>query len=174
MKKQRLMIRTIILALLAAVVIYTLYANMSKEDQAIVEKGDQAPDFVLQDLEGNSYQLSDFKGQGVFLNFWGTWCKPCEKEMPYMNNQYKKYKDLGVEILAINVGESAFTINKFVEKHQLEFPILVDKDKKVLDRYGVIPLPTTFLIDKNGKVVEVITGTMSEQDVIRYMETIKP
>jgi peroxiredoxin len=173
LKRQRLFIRTVILLLLAGALGYTFYTNFfsSKERVAV---GDEAPDFVLSDLNGNTHQLSDYRGKGVFLNFWGTYCKPCEKEMPYMNNLYKEYKNQGVEIIAVNVGESKLAVEKFAEKYQLHFPIVIDKDNQVLEAYDISPIPTTFLINKDGQIVEIITGTMTEQDMKNYMEQIKP
>ncbi|BCB04584.1 thiol-disulfide oxidoreductase ResA [Bacillus sp. KH172YL63] len=173
-KKRRLLIRTTILIVLISAVAYTLYANFTKDERGMLKAGDKAPDFVLEDMDGETHRLSDYKGQGVFLNFWGTWCKPCEREMPYMNNQYAKYKDQGVQILAVNVGESDFLINRFVSKHGLEFPILVDKEEEVQNAYGIDPLPTTFLINPEGEIEKIITGTMSEADIIEDLESIKP
>lgn len=174
MKKKRFLVRSIILVLLGAAVVYTLYANFKKDEIQKVEVGKKAPDFVLSDLNGEKHRLSDYKGQGVFLNFWATWCKPCETEMPYMNNQYKQYKDKGVQILAVNIGESDLAVKKYVERKQLNFPILIDKDGSVQTEYGVNPLPISFLIDKEGKVVKIHTGTMTEATVKEYMELIKP
>ncbi|MGM0846013.1 MAG: thiol-disulfide oxidoreductase ResA [Bacillota bacterium] len=173
-KKRRLLIRTIILVVLAAAVIYTLYANFTKEDRGVLKAGDKAPDFVLQDMEGNSHRLSDYEGQGVFLNFWGTWCKPCEKEMPYMEKQYQAYKDQGVQILAVNVGESEFLVNKFIDEYDLTFPVVVDSEKDVQSAYGIKPLPTTLLVDKEGRIERIITGEMSDEDIKQHMESIKP
>ncbi|WP_108672299.1 thiol-disulfide oxidoreductase ResA [Peribacillus acanthi] len=173
-KKKRLIMRTIILILLGAALAYTLYANFTKEENEAVKLNSLAPDFVLTDMEGNKHKLSDYKGQGVFLNFWGTWCKPCEKEMPYMNNQYKVYKDQGVQILAVNVGESEFAVKSFIKDHDLAFPVLIDKKSQVQNAYKVNPLPVTFLIDKEGKVVDSITGTLTEKNIQDLMERIKP
>ncbi|KYG30802.1 thiol-disulfide oxidoreductase ResA [Priestia endophytica] len=173
MKKRRLLIRTIILSVLIATLGYTLYTNFFT-DKEKVKEGSVAPDFVLTDLDGKKHQLSDLKGKGVFLNFWGTWCEPCKREMPYMANQYKNYQELGVEILAINVGESNLTVSNFIKQYNLNFPVVMDKDSQVLNAYGVKPLPTTFLINKDGKVVKIITGSMTEKMVRDYMELIKP
>ncbi len=173
-KKKRLIMRSVILAIMLTAIIYTLYANFTKETRGKIAIGDNAPDFVLSDMNGNTHKLSDYKGQGVFLNFWGTWCKPCEREMPYMNNQYKVYKEQGVEILAVNVGEPEFIINKFVKKHGLDFPILKDTNKDVLNLYDVTPLPTTMLIDPKGTITAIETGELSEAKIKGMMESIKP
>jgi peroxiredoxin len=174
MKQRRLWIRTIILVVLGAAVAYTLYANFNKDKVQKVEIGSQAPDFILEDLEGNVHKLSEYKGQGVFLNFWGTWCKPCEKEMPYMNNQYNHFKDKGVQILAVNIGESDLAVSKFAERKKLDFPIMIDKDTQVQNAYGVNPLPVTFLIDPTGKVIKMHTGELKESVIYNYMKLIQP
>ncbi|MFS0643890.1 thiol-disulfide oxidoreductase ResA [Siminovitchia sp. 179-K 8D1 HS] len=173
-KKNRLVIRTIILVIMTGAIAYTLYANFTKEARSKVSVGDEAPDFVLSDLGGERHQLSELKGKGVFLNFWGTYCKPCEREMPYMNSQYKHYKDQGVEILAVNVGEPEFSIKRFVEKHDLDFPILDDKNKDVMNMYGVYNLPATFLIDPEGNVIKVVEGEQTEANIQAMLESIKP
>jgi peroxiredoxin len=173
MKKQRLLLRMAILILLLGAVGYTIYANFFTE-KTRVTVGSEAPDFVLTDLNGKKHRLSDYRGKGVFLNFWGTWCKPCEKEMPYINKQYEVYKDQGVEVIAVNVGEPELSVRKFAERFGLKFPIVIDQQDQVMNAYDIDPLPTTFLIDKNGKIVEIITGTMTESMVQQYMESIKP
>ena len=174
MKKRRLLIRTLILLILGAAVAYTLYENLTKNDQVKVAVGQKAPDFILTDLKGEKHRLSDYRGQGVFLNFWGTWCKPCETEMPSINNQYQKFKDMGVQVLAVNISESNLAVEKFAERHKLDFPIVIDKDGQVQSAYGIDPLPATFLIDKNGKVIKYFTGQMSEDTVRDLMNEIKP
>ncbi|GIN94436.1 thiol-disulfide oxidoreductase ResA [Siminovitchia terrae] len=173
-KKKRLMMRSVILAIMLLAIVYTLYANFTKETRGQMAVGDKAPDFNLIDMNGNKHKLSDYKGKGVFLNFWGTWCKPCEREMPYMNNQYQVYKDQGVEILAVNVGEPEFAINKFVQKHGLDFPILKDTNKDVLNLYKIKPLPTTILIDSEGIMTAIESGELSEAKIKGMMESIKP
>ncbi|MDR4888766.1 thiol-disulfide oxidoreductase ResA [Fredinandcohnia sp. QZ13] len=173
-KKRRLVIRTIILLLLAAALVYTLYINFftSKDKVAV---GDMAPDFVVTDLNGNEHHLSEYRGEkGVFLNFWGTWCEPCQREFPYIDTYYQEYKDQGVEVIAINVGEPKFSVNNFIKKYDLSFPVAIDKGNQLLNAYGIDPLPTTLLIDKDGKVVKIITGEMTSKMVRDYMEQIKP
>lgn len=174
MKQKRLIIRTVILILLGIAVSYTLYANFNKDKIQKVDVGSKAPDFVLIDLNGQKHKLSEYKGKGVFLNFWGTWCKPCEREMPFINNQYSHFKDKGIQVLAVNVGESDLAVTKFVERYQLQFPIMIDKDSQVQTAYGVNPLPVTFLIDPEGEVVKIHTGTLTESMVNDFMKKIQP
>ncbi|OQM45090.1 thiol-disulfide oxidoreductase [Anoxybacillus sp. UARK-01] len=173
MKKQRLVLRTVILIVLLGAVGYTIYSNFFME-KAEIKVGAEAPDFVLTDLQGKTHRLSEYRGKGVFLNFWGTWCKPCEKEMPYISRQYENFKKQGVEVLAVNVGEPKLSVQKFVDRYQLTFPVVIDREDQVMNAYEIDPLPTTFLIDKDGKITKIITGTMTEEMIKQYMESIKP
>src|SRR5690625_5274426 len=104
--RNRLIFRSIILAVLVAPVVFALVTN-AKKDNTIYKIGDQAPDFQLQQISKNneleSIRLSELKGKGVMLNFWATYCKPCEKEMPYMEELYPQYKDKGIEIVAVSL-----------------------------------------------------------------------
>lgn len=174
MKKKRLLTRTIILLLLGSVVAYTLYANFTKDDVKKVAIGQKAPDFILTDMNGEQHRLSDYEGQGVFLNFWGTYCKPCEREMPYMDNQYKQFKDKGVQVLAVNVSESELSVNKFIDRLNLSFPVVIDKNGQVQTAYGIGALPATFMIDKEGNVVKYHTGQLTEAMIKDLMEQVKP
>lgn len=173
-KKNRFFMRTAILLVLAGAIGFTLYNNATKENREVLQVGDPAPDFKLTDLNGKEHQLSDYKGQGVFVNFWGTWCKPCEKEFPLMERQYQVYKDQGVQILAVNIAQSDFEVKQYAEQRDLTFPIVIDKNKSVMEAYNIIPLPTTLLVNAEGNIEKIITGEMSEEDIQSYMEQIKP
>ncbi|QFT89454.1 Thiol-disulfide oxidoreductase ResA [Bacillus sp. THAF10] len=172
-KKQRLVMRSVILVIMLAAIGYTMYINFFQSKE-IVEVGEKAPNFVLTDLEGNEIMLSDYEGKGVFLNFWGTWCKPCEREMPFMESQYQKYKDQGVEIIAVNIQETNLAVERFRDRHGLSFPIPMDKRDQVRQAYGIMPLPTTILLDENGTVVKKSSGELSDAEIQAFMESIKP
>ena len=94
--------------------------------------------------------------------------------MPAMGRQYQIYKDQGVQILAVNIAESDLKVQAFANQYGMVFPTLIDKTKSVMQIYNVKPLPTTILINTDGKIVKIITGEMSEKDIKRYMEQIKP
>ncbi|PWA10054.1 thiol-disulfide oxidoreductase [Pueribacillus theae] len=172
-KKRRLLIRTSILLVLVAAIGYTIFTSVFN-DRKVVHSGDTAPNFQLQTLDGKTVQLSDYKGKGVFLNFWATYCPPCKEEMPFMDNQYQTFKEKGIEILAVNVGEPSLTAQKFVERYDLTFPILLDEREEVYKAYGVKPIPATFLIDKDGKVVDRVTKGLTEAEIQQMMEKITP
>lgn len=173
MKKRRFFIRTGILLVMLAALCYTMYNSVfAKQDQ--IKEGSIAPNFVLQSVDGERIELKDLKGKGVFLNFWGTWCGPCKQEFPYMANQYEVFKDRGVEIVAVNVAESNIAVKNFMDAYGVNFPVAMDKDRQVTEAYDITPLPTTFLINPEGKVIKVIKGTMTERNVYEYMNLIKP
>lgn len=170
-KTIRLITRAAVLVLLAAIIVYSI---TSKDKVKVLAEGDLAPDFELVDLDGQTHRLSDYKGKGVFLNFWGTWCPPCKKEMPYMEGLYKDFEAKGVHILTVNVGEPQVKVELFRDDLNLTFPMLRDKNKAVMDLYNIKPLPTTFLIDPEGRITQVIKQGMTEQQIAGYLESIQP
>lgn len=123
------------------------------------EPGNHAPLFTLKDIQGTNVSLSDFKGKVVLINFWATWCGPCKAEMPSLNNLHKALKDKGFAVLAISTDSSEKPVRSFVTERGISFPVLMDKDRTVYsDKYAVIGLPMSFLIDKNGVVVGRVVG----------------
>jgi len=148
-------------------VLFTAYSN-KQANQLIFsapQTGFLAPDFVLNDLNGMEYQLSALQGKVIMLNVWASWCKPCQYEMPAMQNVYDKYSSDGFLILAVNntLQDDYSKINLFVKENNLTFPILLDVKGQVSDLYQVQALPSTYFIDEKGEIVEiVIGGPMSE------------
>jgi len=114
-----------------------------------------ARDFSLPDLDGKPHKLSDYRGKVVLVNFWATWCPPCRREMPSMERLSQRLQDQPFVILAINQQEEADQV--FVFTGQLDpaptFPILFDRDSTVSHAWGVLGLPTSFIVDKQGRVV---------------------
>ena len=103
-----------------------------------------AQDFALSDLDGRIHRLSDYRGKVVLVTFWATWCPPCRKEMPAMQRVWEKLRDKGFVILALDVGQDEETILPFVMEHDLDFPILMDKDSNVSNQWPVRGLPPPF------------------------------
>ena len=114
-----------------------------------------APDFVLEDAEGKVHRLSDYRGKVVALNFWATWCPPCWREMPSMQRLKNQMDDSEFVILAVNVGEDEETVFgfTFALDDPIDFTLLLDLDGKVTDQWPVVGLPTSFVIDKSGRIV---------------------
>lgn len=117
-----------------------------------------APEFTLPDLDGKIHRLSDYRGKVVILNFWATWCPPCRFEMPSMQTAWLQTKDRGVVILAINVGEDEDTIFTFTGDYPVEFPLLLDKDSKVIRQWSVRGLPTTYIVGPDGRIIYSAIG----------------
>jgi peroxiredoxin len=118
-----------------------------------------ATDFYLRDLNGKLVRLGDFQGKVVLLNFWATWCPPCRKEMPSMQQLYQVYKDKGLEIVAVSVDTtSSHEVRAFIEELELTFPVLHDRDSLVSRLYSNPGVPSTYLIDVQGKVVYRVLG----------------
>ncbi len=113
----------------------------------------QAPDFTLQDIDGNIHRLADYRGKALIVNFWATWCPPCRAEMPSMERAWKKERSNGIVILAINVGEDEDTIFQFTADYPVTFPLLMDQDSEVVGPWGVRGLPTTYVVDPAGRIV---------------------
>ncbi|MEN1969643.1 thiol-disulfide oxidoreductase ResA [Lentibacillus sp. N15] len=176
-KRKRLVFRITILAILAGAVIFALVNNLNK-DNPVYDVGDKAPDFQLQQVSQNNelktIRLSDLKGKGVMLNFWATYCKPCEAEMPYMQQLYPKYKEKGIEIVAVSLDASELVINRFIDKYDLTFPILHDKKSQVMDLYKVGPIPSTFFINSEGEIVRKVDGALTLESLEGYLQQIQP
>jgi thiol-disulfide isomerase/thioredoxin len=109
-------------------------------------------DFTLSDLEGKSWTLRDLRGKVVLVNFWATWCPPCRKEMPDLDSLYKKFKDQGLVILAIDDEEVA-KIKPYLAEHPVTYPILLDPGRKANDVFRIDGIPKSFVYDREGKLV---------------------
>ncbi|MFC2948275.1 thiol-disulfide oxidoreductase ResA [Virgibacillus sediminis] len=176
-KKKRLIFRTATIGVLLAAVAYALVSNLTS-DNTVYGEGDEAPDFQLTQINKNNemetVQLSDLRGKGVMLNFWGTWCPPCEKEMPYMEDLYPEYKEKGVEIVAVSLDATELVVHRFIDKYDLTFPVPHDTTGEVMDLYKVGPLPTTFFINPDGEIEEVVEGGLTLESIEGHLQSIQP
>jgi thiol-disulfide isomerase/thioredoxin len=113
-----------------------------------------APRFSLQDMDENRHSLDDYRGKVILLNFWATWCPPCRREMPSMERLYQKFKNEAFMVLAINQWEDPDHVFAYIGQLNTDptFPILFDRESEVSAAYGVKGLPTTYLLDKEGRV----------------------
>lgn len=130
-----------------------LFAASSNTSLSKLKTKILAPNFHLVDMDGKKIQLKDYKGKPLIINFWATWCPPCREELPSMNKGWKKVKDLGIEMLAINVGEDEDTIFNFTADYPIDFTVLLDLSGNIISEWPVNGLPTTFVIDKEGYIV---------------------
>lgn len=126
--------------------------------------GTLIPNFTLPSLDGKSYTLGDLKGKVVFINFWATWCPSCREEMPSMERLYRKFKDKAFTILAVDIMERPETVERFVRKYKISFPILLDASGEISRQYRAISIPVTYIVDKRGKAVGKILGPRKWDD----------
>ncbi|MFC4769874.1 redoxin domain-containing protein [Effusibacillus consociatus] len=147
--------------------------NFNKSDKMGPQVGQAAPDFSLPDLVGNQLSLTDLRGKVILLNFWGSWCDPCKKEMPDLEQVYQAYKDKGVVVLGVNIGESKVTAKGFMDRLGITFPTVLDADRDVtLNKYKIGPIPTSFFIDRKGVIQHVYTGPMSAGYIENQIQTL--
>ena len=128
--------------------------------------GNLAPDFQLQNLDGQAVSLSDFRGKPVLVNFWASWCPPCRSEMPYIQEIYEEWSDKGLLVLAINIGESSSKAEEFMQSYNLSFTVLLDTKQDVAQRYNITGIPTTFFIDKDGIIQEKVSSAFQNKTQI--------
>ncbi len=145
------------LAIVASVLLFSSFSLANPWD---INKlvGAQAPEFTLKDLKGREISLTDFQGKLVLLNFWATWCPSCKEEIPSLNRLQKRYKDRGLVVIGIASESSLKRVKDFSNKYNIQFLILHDSSITVTRKYSVFALPTTFLIDRRGKIVEKFIG----------------
>lgn len=121
--------------------------------------GYQAPRFTVRNLQGNRVSFSEFKGKVVILNLWATWCGPCRIEMPGFEALYRRFRTEGLTILGVSLDKDADAkVQEFVDEHDLSFPILLDDRKEVENRYNTFTIPSTYVIDRSGRIVAVVDG----------------
>jgi peroxiredoxin len=127
----------------------------------VASEESKAPEFALPNLEGKSVKLTDLLKQGpVIIDFWATWCKPCIKGFPALDQIQGKYKEQGLTVVAVSVDspKSQARVAPFIKSGKYSFTVLLDSEGKVAQKYGVVPIPRTFLVDTKGKIVYSSVG----------------
>lgn len=157
-----------------------LYSRLGK-DITPGQMGNQqdktpAPDFTVVDGEGNAVKLSDYAGKPIVLNFWASWCGPCQMEMPDFQ---EKYMQLGDEVVFLMVNmtdgarETIQSASDFIAQKGYTFPVLFDVNYDAATAYSVYSLPTTYFIDAQGNVIAKFSGAMSESVLQQYIDRIR-
>jgi peroxiredoxin len=159
----------VVVAFVVALMLYVGYHQARRKGGASAPRIGQstvAPDFSLESLDGKTMHLSDFRGKAVLLNFWATWCGPCKIEMPWFVDLQKQYGSQGLQIVGVAMDDaSKEDIGKFAKDMGVNYPILIGKES-VGDEYGGVPaLPETFLIGRDGKIVDKIIGLKGKADI---------
>ncbi|MDN4526451.1 thiol-disulfide oxidoreductase ResA [Fictibacillus fluitans] len=163
-KKKREIFRFALLLLLFVAVGFALYKHYSDDNKQTLI-GEPAPNFKLKNINDKTVELQQSKGKVTLVNFWGSWCEPCKREMPLLQSMYSKYHNRGFEILSVNSQESNLAVKNYAQKYHLSFPVLLDLENQAGRAYNVYKLPASFLIDSNGKVVEGFEGELNKKQL---------
>ena len=134
-----------------------------------------APQFALPEAGGKQAKLSDYRGKAVLLNFWATWCGPCKLEIPWFMDFQKKYQNQGLAVLGVSMDEDGWkVVTPYVQKIGMNYPVLLGNEAVAKLYGGVDGLPTTFLIDRNGKIAAMHTGIVSkstyEEEILELLK----
>jgi peroxiredoxin len=129
------------------------------------KEGEPAPEFTIDVMDGSSVRLSELRGQVVWLNFWATWCPPCRRELPEIEQVASAHADSGLAVLLVNVGEGAGDVRAFAEKLHLDLDIALDSNSELARRYRVTGLPMNFFIDKDGVMRAIRYGALDREEM---------
>jgi cytochrome c biogenesis protein CcmG/thiol:disulfide interchange protein DsbE len=157
-------------------VLVALGASCSSTKPVEAAKGGKelktAPNFTLMDADGKSVKLSDYKGKVVLLDFWATWCGPCKIEIPWFIEFQRKYKDRGFTVLGVSMDEGWPIVKEFAQEFKMNYPVVLGNDEVGQAFGGVEVLPTTFIIDKQGRIVNTHMGLVSKDEMEKQIEDL--
>lgn len=182
MKNMKQWITIIVILGMVGWAVFSFMSNSNKtadsdtaeaEEEFGINQGDLAPDFNLTTLDGKTVKLSDYRGKPVMLNFWATWCPPCRSEMPDME---KFHQDTDIVILAVNLTSQESnlqSVHDFIDELGLTFTIPLDETNEVATNYQIQPIPTTFMIDKTGKIHHKQFGPMNYDFMVQQFNEMK-
>ena len=159
-KDERGLPKAVIVIIAVVVLAVVLYVSLGQREKFVpIGPGTKAIEFSLPDLEGDMTSFEDYKGKVIFLNFWATWCGPCEEEMPSMQKLNDTFKNRKFIMVAVSVDKDEVeVIKEFRDKHNLRFLILHDKKGNIKESYKTTGVPETFIIDQNGIIAEKVWG----------------
>lgn len=125
--------------------------------------------FTLQDLDGNTLNLYSLRGKPIVVNLWASWCSPCRSEMKTLESAYQRYKDQGLQVVAVNMTyqDNPDTVRSFTKSEGLSFPVALDTEGDVNSRYQVQGLPSTYFVDRHGKIVSIVIGGPMSEALLR-------
>ncbi len=154
----RLRPRVFFLFALLSVMLFTSFAAIGAPAEPRPWQRGVTPPLVLKGIDGKSYDIRQFRGKVVLVNFWATWCEPCRDEMPSIRRLSEQMKDKPFTVLAVNVDEPEARIRRFMEEVSLPFPVLVDDGMEAVKAWNARILPSSFLVDRDGRVRYIVTG----------------
>ena len=148
-------------------------ASVNNQEQSSAENR-SVPSFVLMDLKGKEEQLQSYKDKLILVNFWASWCGPCNEEAPSMEEMYQKLHSQGLDVVGISIDHHTGEVEKFVKQYSITFPVLLDTNENVASSYGITGVPETFILDSHYKLIKHVIGPLdwSSPDVISYLSTL--
>lgn len=156
----------------AAIIVLAVLIGCTRSDERSTSVSGEAPNFKLQDLNGKTVQLADFKGKPVVLDFWATWCQPCRDSIPGMAKLHRDYADKGLVILAISLdGGGTEDIKSFQKEYGITYTVLMGTED-VASQYRVRTIPTMIVLDKSGKVRKRYMGAGNEDDIEKTVKQL--
>lgn len=155
--------RMVSVFLLSAIVLFGMVCGGQSQDSLI---GREAPGFVLRDLDGKTVSLREFKGKVILLGFWATWCKPCRRELAELEKIHQTYKAEGLAIVGVTLDQSAGKARDYLDGIKVTFPNLL-ATRSMASNYGIMVIPTAFIIDRAGIVTRVLLGFPTEPGEIK-------
>ncbi|MBB6449805.1 peroxiredoxin [Geomicrobium halophilum] len=159
---------------IATLVMGAIIYNSVSSPPMGVNQGEKAPDMELPQAEGESMSLNDVRGTFVIMNFWASWCEPCIREFPLLDQVHQEFSDEEVNVLAVNMSSFERTMDDamgFLDDQSVTMPVLFDTGGEMADAYQVAGLPTTYLINEEGIIVDIIMGEVTEE---MLMERLQP
>jgi len=161
--------RAVIFILLFAIAASGIYLLFRRDFASGPKLGAFAPEFTLKDAQQRDIPLASLRGKVVLLNFWATWCGPCQEEMPSLEALYQRYKDKGFVVVGVSLDEEGWpAIEAFTKRIPVSFPVLLDAQQATSDLYQVYRIPETYLIDPSGKIVDKFVGPQNYDKEIFY------
>lgn len=145
--------------------------EQAEEVEADIKAGSPAPDFTVENLQGETVSLSDYKGKIVLLNFWATWCGFCVQEMPDLNKLNNEFED--VAVLAVDVMEEKSIVSEYIEEGGYDFDVVLDLEGEVARTYLVSAYPTTYFIEEDGTLIGRVAGMLEYDTMVEIIESIK-
>ena len=134
--------------------------------------GDMAPNFTLKADTGKNLRLSEYRGEVVMINFWATWCGPCRQEMPVLNDLYQRYRSAGFILLGVNIDDRSESAIRMARRLAVRYPIVFDAEKVVSRLYDINAMPTTVMVDRDGKVRYLHRGYLPGSEK-KYQEQLR-
>lgn len=173
--RNRLVSIGLAVVVVGVVAFFVARATFGGSSSGVVKPGNSAPAILLPGLNGNQISLASYRGKVVLVNFWATWCPPCQAEMPNLAQVYQQRKGEGFEILGVDQGESQDTVAGYLKSNQsksYDWTIALDHTDKVSQDYGVYTLPTSFLIDRDGKIVQIWNTQVSQSSLDKALASL--